>query len=425
MTDIAIHVENLSKRYRIGLKDEIHDTFVGAVTDFVRRPLINLRRLRRLTSFEGESQYQEDVIWALKDVSFDVDRGEVLGIIGRNGAGKSTLLKVLSRITHPTTGRVEMRGRISSLLEVGTGFHHELTGRENIYLNGTILGMTKAEVDRKYDEIVEFSGVEKFIDTPVKHYSSGMRVRLAFSVAAHLEPEILLVDEVLAVGDVEFQQKSLGKMSQVAKGGRTVLFVSHNMAAINALCHRTLYLDDGIITRIGETEAVVREYMHQAYKHAQNAGQHFPVYNQEYGIGINDCVVNIDQNQENDVSLKITLSLEAAKPVRKFGVGIRIKTVDGASVSMVDPYITGDIIDTLDGKCRYTLLCEKINQYLSGGEYILDVWLEIPNILYLVRVNDAILFNIPAQDVYGCGKPFVSSRNGIVPIPMQISRDSI
>ena len=210
MSDTVIKVENLSKVYRIGLQEEIHDTLMGAFTSFVRNPFKNYRRLQRLTQFSSGGDDQ-DTIWALKDVSFDVRRGEVIGIIGRNGAGKSTLLKVLSRITHPTNGRIELNGRVASLLEVGTGFHPELTGRENVYLNGTILGMTKAEIDRKFDEIVDFSGIEKFIDTPAKRYSSGMRVRLAFSVAAHLEPEILLVDEVLAVGDATFQKKSIGK----------------------------------------------------------------------------------------------------------------------------------------------------------------------------------------------------------------------
>ena len=261
MSDIAIKVENLSKRYRIGLKEELPDTFVGAATNFLRTPFQNLRQLRRLTRFTGNGDDPEDVIWALRDVSFEVERGEVVGIIGRNGAGKSTLLKILSRITHPTSGRVELNGRVSSLLEVGTGFHSELTGRENIYLNGTILGMTKAEVDRKFDEIVAFSGVEKFIDTPVKRYSSGMRVRLAFSVAAHLDPEILLIDEVLAVGDAGFQKKCLGKMGEVAGEGRTVLFVSHNMIALQSLCERAVWLNEGELVEDGYSQDVVADYL--------------------------------------------------------------------------------------------------------------------------------------------------------------------
>ena len=259
MSEIAIRVENLSKLYRIGTQEGRSDTLAGALGGLLKAPERNLRRLARLSRFKDEDA--EDVLWALRDVSFEVHQGEVLGVIGRNGAGKSTLLKLLSRITYPTRGRIEILGRVSSLLEVGTGFHPELTGRENIYLNGTILGMTRREIDRKFDEIVDFSGVEKFLDTPVKRYSSGMRVRLAFSVAAHLEPEVLLIDEVLAVGDSEFQKKCLGKMGDVAQEGRTVLFVSHQMAAVQHLCNRCLILKNGRIVANGETNAMISRYM--------------------------------------------------------------------------------------------------------------------------------------------------------------------
>jgi lipopolysaccharide transport system ATP-binding protein len=261
MSDIAINVENLSKRYRIGLKEEMPDTLVGAMKGWLRSPLANFRQLRRLSYFSENGADPEDVIWALKDVSFEVKQGEVIGIIGRNGAGKSTVLKILSRITEPTSGRAVINGRVSSLLEVGTGFHPELTGRENIYLNGTVLGMTKKEIDRKFDEIVDFAGVEKFIDTPVKRYSSGMQVRLAFAVAAHLEPEILLVDEVLAVGDAAFQRKSLGKMESVSKTGRTIFFVSHNMGMINSLCERVIWLDFGHIVTDGVPDQTISSYL--------------------------------------------------------------------------------------------------------------------------------------------------------------------
>ena len=247
MSYVAIRVENLSKRYRIGQR-EPYKTLREAVTNLFSR---SFQRRRSNSQF----------IWALKDVSFEVKRGEVIGIIGRNGAGKTTLLKVLSRITKPTRGYGEVYGRVGSLLEVGTGFHPELTGRENIYLSGAILGMKKAEIDHNFDEIVHFAGVEKFIDTPVKRYSSGMLVRLAFSVAAHLEPEILLVDEVLAVGDVEFQKKCLGKMRSVTGEGRTVLFVSHNMAAIRDLCKRTLLIESGRIILDRETERAIAQYL--------------------------------------------------------------------------------------------------------------------------------------------------------------------
>jgi lipopolysaccharide transport system ATP-binding protein len=268
-TDIAINIEHLSKRYRIGVKEEMNDTIGQVIIEFIKSPLKNYRRYRSLYKFAdhkpGKNQYSDDetadIIWALKDLSLKIKKGEVVGIIGRNGAGKSTLLKILSKITDPTRGRVEIRGRISSLLEVGTGFHPELTGRENVYLNGTILGMRKREIDLKFDEIVEFSGIEKFIDTPVKRYSSGMKVRLAFSVAAHLEPEILFIDEVLAVGDAEFQKKCLNKMESVGQQGRTVLFVSHNMSAIARLCERTILLENGKIVSDGPSDKIVHYYL--------------------------------------------------------------------------------------------------------------------------------------------------------------------
>lgn len=261
MGGLALRVENVTKLYRIGVKERRHETLAGAAMDVLRRPAANLRALRRLTRFATSDATSDDVILALRDISFEVGAGEVLGVIGSNGAGKSTLLKILSGITDPSAGRAEIYGRVASLLEVGTGFHPDLTGRENVYLNGTILGMKKMEIDRKFDEIVAFSGVEKFIDTPVKRYSSGMKVRLGFAVAAHLEPEVLLVDEVLAVGDAAFQKKCLGKMGDVARSGRTVLFVSHNMAAVSTLCHRTLQLEDGRLARDGATAEVVNEYL--------------------------------------------------------------------------------------------------------------------------------------------------------------------
>ncbi len=258
MSSPIIKVNSLSKRYRIGAAEKGYKTFREAIVEGFSAPIKNFARLRRLTEFKNSNE--ADVIWALKDVSFEVEEGEVLGIIGKNGAGKSTLLKILSRITEPTSGSVEIHGRVSSLLEVGTGFHPELTGRENIFLNGAILGMRKKEIERKFDEIVAFAEIEKFLDTPVKHYSSGMYVRLAFAVAAHLEPEILLVDEVLAVGDIAFQKKCLGKMEDVAKGGRTVLFISHNMGAIRSLCESAIWLDNGQIAHKGLVGEVVQDY---------------------------------------------------------------------------------------------------------------------------------------------------------------------
>lgn len=259
MSRLAIKAEGLSKRYRIGLYEERPETLVGALGAWLKSSVSNFRRLRKLSNFSASEQ-EADIIWALKNISFEVNSGEVLGIIGRNGAGKTTLLRVLSHIAEPTSGRAVINGRVASLLAVGTGFHGELTGRENVYLNGTILGMSRSEIDRKFDEIVAFSGVEKFIDTPVKRYSSGMNVRLGFAVAAHLEPEILLIDEVLAVGDLAFQKKCLGKMNKVAEEGRTVLFVSHQMQMIERLCPRCLLLEEGMVAADGNTSAVIKKY---------------------------------------------------------------------------------------------------------------------------------------------------------------------
>jgi lipopolysaccharide transport system ATP-binding protein len=264
MNDKVILVENLSKRYRIGMKEKIHDSFVGAITSWMKAPLSNYKRLRKLSKFDENGEV-DDIIWALRDISFEVQKGEVLGIIGRNGAGKSTLLKILSRITDPTYGSVEIKGRVSSLLEVGTGFHPELTGRENIYLNGTILGMSKREINRKFSDIVEFSEIEKFIDTPIKRYSSGMKVRLGFSVAAHLEPELLLIDEVLAVGDVAFQQKCIEKMLMlVREKSKTILFVSHKMSSIKTLCNRGIVLDNGGILFEGDVDTAISTYLKES-----------------------------------------------------------------------------------------------------------------------------------------------------------------
>src|SRR4051812_38931655 len=271
MSDIAISVENLSKSYFIGHQTGQREQYT-ALRDVIAREARNFAR-KGLDFIGGRAIVQGDAIeefWALRDVSFEVKRGEVLGIIGRNGAGKSTLLKILSRITEPDRGRAVVRGRIASLLEVGTGFHPELTGRENIFLNGAILGMSRTEIRRKFDEIVDFAEVERFLDTPVKRYSSGMYVRLAFAVAAHLEPEILIIDEVLAVGDAGFQKKSLGKMGEVSKGGRTILFVSHNMQAVTRLCTKGIMLAEGRIHATGGIEQVVHAYMSGGqYGHAQ------------------------------------------------------------------------------------------------------------------------------------------------------------
>ena len=259
MSDLAIRVQDISKQYFIGGPQKVYTRLGDQIVDILKSPFSRAANLIRGRASSAAAL--EETIWAIRDVSFEINHGEVVGIIGQNGAGKSTLLKILSQITEPTRGFADIFGRVGSLLEVGTGFHPELTGRENIYLNGAILGMGKAEIESKFDEIVSFSEIEKFIDTPVKHYSSGMYVRLAFSVAAHLEPEILLVDEVLAVGDVSFQRKCLGKMGSVGQQGRTVLFVSHNMGLLLALCRRGIFLQDGRIVADGPIDEVVDRYL--------------------------------------------------------------------------------------------------------------------------------------------------------------------
>src|SRR5437763_13484920 len=258
MSDIVISVEGLSKRYELGQSIQRYETFRDAVVKSVSR---QRKRLASVFSRDRMAEDRTKELWALRDIELQVNRGDAVGLIGRNGAGKSTLLKILSRITEPTSGCAVIRGRVGSLLEVGTGFHLELTGRENIYLNGAILGMKRTEIARKFDEIVDFAETEKFIDTPVKHYSTGMYLRLALSVAAHLETDILLVDEVLAVGDASFQEKCIGKMNQVAKTGKTIFFVSHNLSSIRRLCNRAVALKSGCIYQDGDPSVVIDEYL--------------------------------------------------------------------------------------------------------------------------------------------------------------------
>lgn len=287
--DIAIKVEALGKQYRIGETKERYKTLRDTLTNSVNTPFRAIRSTLKRTSRNGAGKF-----WALKDISFEVKSGEVVGIIGNNGAGKSTLLKILSRITDPTSGYADIHGRVGSLLEVGSGFHQELTGRENVFLNGAILGMRKEEIKRRFDEIVSFAGVEKFIDTPVKHYSSGMHLRLAFGVAAHLEPEILLVDEVLAVGDATFQKKCMSKMGEVAPQGRTVILVSHNLAAITRLCTRAILLEQGRVKETGPSQSVVETYL-------ENSMENTPLLqlqnNPSKGFRITDVAI-VDQSDE-------------------------------------------------------------------------------------------------------------------------------
>lgn len=304
----AIRVEGLSKLYTIGEKQQPYRTLRDTVTDAFSKPLRALRRSR------AEEQEEESSVWALKDLSFEIRRGDVVGVIGRNGAGKSTLLKVLSRITEPTTGFADIYGRVGTLLEVGTGFHNELTGRENIYLNGAILGMRRCDIQRQFDDIVAFAEVEKFVDTPVKHYSSGMYLRLAFAVAAHLDPEILFVDEVLAVGDLAFQNKCLGKMGDVARQGRTILFVSHNMGAVRSLCNTGIVLGGGNLVYSGDITSSIETY-HRLV--ASSERREDPGTNRR-GSGFSTVTLEshegstIQQSDEMEISTELHLEREVA-----------------------------------------------------------------------------------------------------------------
>jgi lipopolysaccharide transport system ATP-binding protein len=334
MSDIAISVENLSKRYLVGHQSEQRKHNI-TLRDVITREASNFTR-KAIDFVRGRQIVQGDEIeefWALKNVTFEIKQGEVVGIIGRNGAGKSTLLKILSRITEPTAGRVMLHGRVASLLEVGTGFHQELPGRENIFLNGAILGMTKKEIFNKFDEIVAFADVEKFLDTPVKRYSSGMYVRLAFAVAAHLEPEILLVDEVLAVGDAEFQRKCIGRMDQISREGRTVLFVSHNMGAVTTLCPSTVWLENGSLYRHGITRAVVAEYLsdrlpdHNRMLKLDNLPR--PSFVHEDRLRLQQLEWVCNQPLQHGEPLKARIQLNVRARVENATVGIGFSSVGG------------------------------------------------------------------------------------------------
>jgi lipopolysaccharide transport system ATP-binding protein len=364
-----ITVLNLSKRYRIGVEDKKSQTVVGAFLDYLKFPFSNFNKIRSLNSFDGE---EDSSFWALKNINFEIKNGEVLGIIGKNGAGKSTLLKILSQITEPSSGKVKIFGRVASLLEVGTGFHPELSGRENIYMNGTILGMTKKEIDSKLDEIIDFSGVEKFIDTPVKFYSSGMKVRLGFSVAAHLDPEVLIVDEVLAVGDFEFQNRCLGKLENLSKdSGRTVLFVSHQLAMISFLCTRTILMNDGQIVFDGDTKKAISLYLNQSDLQKSQVFENFFI---DGNRSILLSSVNFDSTESRFFSnqcfvLKIGFSLLNSRSYTNARVDIRIDDVYGNGLIWLTSKTNLDI-DFLKGEIQFEI--EKLP--LLPGEYFITIY---------------------------------------------------
>jgi lipopolysaccharide transport system ATP-binding protein len=400
MSDIAVRIENLSKLYHIGARQEQPDMF--------REWLIGKFKRSRYDA-------RDENLWALRDVSFDVKRGQVVGVIGRNGAGKSTLLKILSRITEPTSGRVELNGRVGSLLEVGTGFHPELTGRENVYLSGAILGMHRVEIDKRFDEIVDFSGVEKFLDTPYKRYSNGMKVRLGFAVAAHLDPEIMLIDEVLAVGDLSFQKKCLGKMSEVAGEGRTVVFVSHNLAAVSSLCSDGYLLDNGKITYQGDAPSTVKNYLDSQSSQEVSKKTFFVdrevVANQMQsplnGILVHDIeLLSSESDFVEEIHTGDTLTFrihyKAQQKLISPSVQVKFFSQLGNEVARLSTMpLSGYYIDYLEGEGYIDLLIQSLP--FTGGTYYLTLEIFQPRIESYLRLDNIASIEISPTDFYRSG----------------------
>jgi lipopolysaccharide transport system ATP-binding protein len=389
MRQPAICVHSLSKRYEIGAASPMGLTLREAIATAAAAPL---RRLQR----RGSPARLDNTLWALRGVSFEVERGEVVGVIGRNGAGKSTLLKILARITEPTTGQVAIRGRVAALLEVGTGFHPELTGRENIALCGSLLGMRRLEIQQKFREIVAFAGVEKFIDTPIKRYSSGMALRLAFAVAAHLEPEIVVVDEVLAVGDIEFQSKCIGKMKDVAQSGRTVLFVSHNMPAIRTLCTRCLLLDHGQLTWSGTVDSCLDQYLSREQSHSGRFLRH-ETDGRDRALRI-DSVSTTLEGEQPFHSLDVTVELTSRTEHRPAFIALEICDAVGTVIMQPLPTIDGFITDR---KRAHTVRLKVDLPPLIPGHYSVTVWVGSHNTESLdtvVRCVDFQILSSPTRD---------------------------
>ncbi len=408
----VISVENVSKFYALGVIS--HRTFSSDAARFwasMRNqpdPLV-------AKSEKDPASMQGQFIWALRDVSFDVQQGEVVGIIGRNGAGKSTILKILSRVTAPTYGQVKVKGRIASLLEVGTGFHPELTGRENIFLNSAILGMSRAETRRKFDEILDFAEVEEFIDTPVKRYSSGMYVRLAFAVAAHLDPEILIVDEVLAVGDAAFQKKCLGKINNVATEGRTVLLVSHNMVAVGEFCQRCILLEHGRIAQNGPTQKVLEMYAHPLRESSAGSFDGLPIKGDgqiellSYSVTNQSGEENILPLTNEDVTIHVRMRVN--EEIHHPAVGIGIHTEQGVLLTSVSSVEQGILLDPFhQGEMVFDVKLCKI-PYIAGF-YRMDLWFTNPQGHYYARADDTIRFEVGQSAIYGVSQ--VDARWGSV-----------
>lgn len=407
MADLALRVEDISKRYRIGLAQSRPDTLRDVLTN-------GFQRFKKAFKRGNDSRYESpEYIWALKNVSFDVQRGQVLGIIGRNGAGKSTLLKILSRVTDPTQGYGEIHGRVGSLLEVGTGFHPELSGRENIYLNGAILGMRREEIDRKFDEIVDFSEVGKFIDTPVKRYSSGMYLRLAFAVAAHLEPEILVVDEVLAVGDAEFQRKCLGKMNDVAQEGRTVLFVSHNMSAILRLTQETIVLDQGKIVMRAPTPEAVDYYLNmgltkqgERYWGAEELGTGKTPF-RPVSLRVMNKAGKVVDTVSTTEGFSIAMDYHLTEAISGLRVGLYMMTTRGEYVFTSFDVDDPDMFETYASRPagRYSSKCWIPPYFMNEGRFVLGVNASSYRIRRYFQDDKALTFTVDATGAPGSQWP--------------------
>lgn len=408
MSDIAIRVENLSKKYIIGHRQEGAYRY-KSLRDVIAGTAKSLSRRLMPPSQQSIPRSLKEEFWALKDVSFEIKRGDRVGIIGRNGAGKSTLLKILSRITEPTTGRITIEGRVASLLEVGTGFHPELTGRENIYLNSAILGMSRFETRKKFDEMVAFAGVEKFLDTPVKHYSSGMYVRLAFSVAAHLEPEVLVVDEVLAVGDVQFQKKCLGKMEEVAREGRTVLFVSHNMSTVESLCRRGILLDSGTLYLDSTSEKAVKVYLEKSYSLAQE----LPLVQRTDRSGSGRVrassfrILNEEGEEEKslqsgkDYYFEIGYINKTGEYLEDVVISLDFFDEKGLRILLIRSNFTNSnvTLNPVEGYIR----CELKNLPIASGLYRFSIYLAHADAEMLDYIEDAASTTVDGGDFFGTG----------------------
>jgi len=400
--DLAIKIEGLGKKYRIGTIRQAYGTFRDLFTDTVGR----------LTQGKSTKPVNPDeYIWALKDINFEVKKGEVVGVIGRNGAGKSTLLKVISRITSPTEGRIILNGRVGTLLEVGTGFHPELTGRENIFLNGAILGMTRKEIKSRFDEIVAFAEVEKFLDTPVKLYSSGMYVRLAFAVAAHMETEILLVDEVLAVGDAAFQKKCLGKMKDVSTKGRTVIFVSHNMPLIESLCHKVILLNNGQIETQDETKVVVKKYLSQG---VSSGVFEVDLANHSYRTkSIEPAIKKIWITGKNGVPAKditigglirVAFSFECSRPIFNPGFGFGFDDTHGRRIITMNNYIYNNNDNQYSSIQSGVAFCEIPRIQLLPNKYFISISFVENDQLIIDYIERALAIEVKEGDFFGSGK---------------------